>query len=75
MTVYMEAYQISRSDDGLIVERRPEQDRSVDDPKKAVEIMTLANALATCPGDDILAYTVYDPSLISNVPATGRWVD
>ncbi len=75
MTVYMEAYLVSRSDDGLVVERRSEQDQSVDDPKKAVEIMTLANALATCPGDDVMVYMVYDPSLISDVPATGRWVD
>lgn len=75
MTVRMEAYSISRSDDGLVVERRPEHDRAVDDPKKAVEMMTLANALVAGPYDDILAYVVYDPSLIGDVPAIGRWAD
>ncbi len=70
MTVYMEAYLVSRSDDGPVVERRPDQDRTADDPKKAVEMMTMANALAACPDDDIMAYVVYDPRLISDVPAT-----
>ncbi len=66
MTVYMEAWLVFQSKDGHGVERRPELDMVANDPGAAVKAMTMANALAMDPCDDILVYTVYDPDIVSH---------
>ena len=67
MTVYMEAWLVSQSENGHEVERRPEMDLVAADPGAAVKAMTMANALALDPCDDILVYTVYDPDVVCGV--------
>ncbi len=69
MTVNMEAYEITRTADGLAVERRGDLDMMSDAPDRAVREMTMSNAFALDPTDPIIVFMVYEPGIVSNTGA------